>query len=88
MQQGRHRLPERVFELLAFRDFSVYFSLMRVVILLRGVNILHGHMGHTRDQVRRRRSRTQRLDDMFDADTRIANARVSPTHPRCFDNTL
>jgi hypothetical protein len=40
VQQGRHRLPERVFQLFAFRDFSVYFGLMRVVILLCGVNIL------------------------------------------------
>jgi hypothetical protein len=49
VQQGRHRLPERVFQLLAFRDFSVYFGLMRVEILLCGVNILYGHMGHTPD---------------------------------------
>src|SRR6266581_9715841 len=42
VQQGRHRLPERLFQLLAFHDFAVYFGLMSVVILLRGVNILHG----------------------------------------------
>jgi hypothetical protein len=59
VQHGRHCLPERVFQLLAFHDFSVYFILIRTVILLRGVNILHRHMGYTPDQVRRRRARTQ-----------------------------
>jgi hypothetical protein len=46
VQHGRHRLAERLFQLRALRNFLVYFGLMRVVILPRGVNVFHGHMGH------------------------------------------
>src|SRR5262245_45155718 len=74
VQHGRHRLSERLFQLRALRDFLVYFGLMHVVILPRGVNVLQGYMGHAHDQVRRRCPGTQRLDDMFDADTGISNA--------------